>query len=333
MRSHPSTTITPFTSTSDRHKHRDKRPYQPSITAYFDNDGNFANEPGVSDSGSSSGKVRKSSSAAKPNPAGFPTLPATVQSSLLNVGMRVRKSVPEGYKTHVKPTNLPSIQTTLSPVTIAKNVKPPRDPVPDAYQHARELLPFCGLHKVGGLEAGGLGFAEQPVTNAHLYDRGGTATNPKDKPITIFPLPAEAFNTPKFSSNIMGAAATLPNPTNPQKRAWEDEEGRVAVSTSEGFTFAFQMGVKEDEVPVSPLSATPGHSFHMTSAMGNGEKAALRPFAQPKTRKIGNVGGGMLKGEGMDIDLENAEDMDLGGDDFEEAGFLVGRREVEMSGA
>ena len=27
-----------------------------------------------------------------------PSLPASIQSSLLNVGMRVRKSVPEGYK-------------------------------------------------------------------------------------------------------------------------------------------------------------------------------------------------------------------------------------------
>lgn len=87
--------------------------------------------------------------------------------------MRVRKSVPEGYKTNnattstTKTSLLPSIQTTLSRPR-PDTVKLPRETLDTALQHQRELLPFCGLQKIGG-------YAEQPVTNIHLY--GGNDSN------------------------------------------------------------------------------------------------------------------------------------------------------------
>ncbi|KAF4989628.1 hypothetical protein FGRMN_8986 [Fusarium graminum] len=74
-----------------------------------------------------------------------PTLPSNVQSNLLSVGMRVRKSVPEGYKT--KGTSAFKLWTDNSPVntlTAATQV-----PIKEA---SRELLPFCGINKVGGLD-------------------------------------------------------------------------------------------------------------------------------------------------------------------------------------
>jgi hypothetical protein len=61
----------------------------------------------------------------------------SVQSSLLSVGMRIRKAVPEGYKTH----------KTAS----ARQTHEVQSVFPVVYSSTRELTPFCGLHKVGGL--------------------------------------------------------------------------------------------------------------------------------------------------------------------------------------
>ncbi|KAL6813167.1 ribonucleotide reductase inhibitor domain-containing protein [Trichoderma sp. SZMC 28013] len=82
-----------------------------------------------------------------------PELPANVQANLLSVGMRVRKSVPEGYKT----------------IDLAKASSSPNGIVPKdlrrsavaAKQVSNELLPFCGINKVGGLDT-------QP--ESHLMD-------------------------------------------------------------------------------------------------------------------------------------------------------------------
>lgn len=75
-----------------------------------------------------------------------PPLPADTQASLLSVGMRVRKSVPEGYKTHktLGEAGFP-FPSTAPPVASA----PPR-PAYNTAGSSRELAPFCGLHKVGG---------------------------------------------------------------------------------------------------------------------------------------------------------------------------------------
>ena len=74
-----------------------------------------------------------------------PPLPAETQSSLLSVGMRVRKSVPEGYKTHKTMSTEEFPLPSTAPVSAA--------PARPAYTttNSRELAPFCGLHKVGGL--------------------------------------------------------------------------------------------------------------------------------------------------------------------------------------
>lgn len=122
--------------------HQAKRPYagthsqhhQSSITSYF---------PSPSGAAPSQPTVR--------NPSAPPVLPATVQSSLLNVGMRVRKSVPEGYKTgsyssfalfsdQAPPPTKPQQQQQAQQRRRAKQAAA-----------ARELTPFCGIMKVGGL--------------------------------------------------------------------------------------------------------------------------------------------------------------------------------------
>ncbi|CEI69967.1 hypothetical protein FVEN_g7176 [Fusarium venenatum] len=74
-----------------------------------------------------------------------PVLPSTVQSNLLSVGMRVRKSVPEGYKT--VGTSAFKLWTDNAPVNTTKTTA--RVPTKGA---SRELLPFCGINRVGGLD-------------------------------------------------------------------------------------------------------------------------------------------------------------------------------------
>lgn len=63
------------------------------------------------------------------------------QASLLSVGMRVRKAVPEGYKTMSK-TALLDMTSSSFPADMASG-----------YARTRELAPYCGINKIGGYEA------------------------------------------------------------------------------------------------------------------------------------------------------------------------------------
>ncbi|KAM3459183.1 hypothetical protein BB8028_0007g02120 [Beauveria bassiana] len=75
-----------------------------------------------------------------------PALPANVQSNLLSVGMRVRKSVPEGYKTEGPSAfKLWTDNTTPNAPKIRSSNT--------TRVASRELLPFCGINKVGGFES------------------------------------------------------------------------------------------------------------------------------------------------------------------------------------
>ncbi|KAL7818240.1 ribonucleotide reductase inhibitor domain-containing protein [Trichoderma gracile] len=107
------------------------------------------------------------SSCGTPEPALRPALPANVQANLLSVGMRVRKSVPEGYKTVTSSNSNNNIlvwndgksgggaKTSSAVAAVAT-----RRPV------AKELLPFCGINKVGGMDT-------QPELGYDEYDDDG----------------------------------------------------------------------------------------------------------------------------------------------------------------
>ncbi|KAL6865583.1 hypothetical protein ACO1O0_001677 [Amphichorda felina] len=78
-----------------------------------------------------------------------PALPANVQSNLLSVGMRVRKSVPEGYKV-VGPSAF-KLWTDNTPLPTAS--RPALPPTAQRAAAPRELLPFCGINSIGGLSS------------------------------------------------------------------------------------------------------------------------------------------------------------------------------------
>ena len=67
--------------------------------------------------------------------------------------MRIRKSVPEGYKTG---SNYNAFalwdENDADPVTTAINMGEGQRSRANAFSSPRELLPFCGIHKVGGLD-------------------------------------------------------------------------------------------------------------------------------------------------------------------------------------
>ena len=105
-----------------------KRPFQPSISSYFGHIKDADCHP-----------------ATAPTSTLGPVLPATIQSSLLNVGMRVRKSVPEGYKTKQK------MFCDLSKPFGALTSKSNR--TRSTSTSFNGLLPYCGILKVGGHES------------------------------------------------------------------------------------------------------------------------------------------------------------------------------------
>jgi hypothetical protein len=306
-------------------RHRQKRPFQPSITTYFARD-----DPDLCSSAEDD-DLRGLNPTTRPrthhdHPQATqdivhketlaPQVPGHVQSGLLQVGMRVRKNVPEGYKTHNnKMIALPSIQTTMahpnttstSTTTITVDVKASRGPVPEDVLHQRELLPFCGLHKIGG-------FAEQPTTNIHLYtgsdtSTAGTQPQPDD---AFFPLPAEIFSQPFHSSSSQDSGYGSVN-ANPSKRAWHDEDEPRLDMLNANFLFSKGALVDVEEVPVSPLSATPENML-----------PAVRRFKQPKSRRQRAAASG-------DVDMDAARVVAGTASDFEEADFL-GTGEVDMGG-
>ena len=126
--------------------HQHKRPYagsQPSITSYF--------APAVSPTNTEP-HFYSISQQGRPDTRS-PSLPANVQSNLLSVGMRVRKSVPEGYKTgsYSAFTLFSDVTPAKAPVVREQRVESRRASVSVIRPRAKELTPFCGLHSVGGV--------------------------------------------------------------------------------------------------------------------------------------------------------------------------------------
>lgn len=85
----------------------------------------------------------------------FPIQPIQVQRDLLNVGMRVRKSVVEGYKTNKDQYNELSIfHDANSPTPSEADIPNQITNITATRQvfgsNIRELAPFCGLNKIGG---------------------------------------------------------------------------------------------------------------------------------------------------------------------------------------
>jgi hypothetical protein len=199
---------------------------------------------------------------------GVSTIPAHVQANLLSVGMRVRKSVPEGYKTG---SALDTFQLwsekSHSDTLFNKYAADRRDRLAaDMPVEPRELLPFCGLHKVGGM-------ATQPES--------GSSAAPHFN-FSDFGVPS-ADKIPSLTSSQESAASDnsatfpLPQPTGRKRFFSTDEDYGIDIptiyrSSLDGNSFD---GKDWLDGEVSPRSLTPA---------GWSASNAQRPLAMPRRR-------------------------------------------------
>ncbi|KAL9063980.1 MAG: hypothetical protein Q9161_009158 [Pseudevernia consocians] len=165
-----------------------KRPFQPSISSYFGHP--------TSDSGPTLGAQMSIPSYA---------LTTAIQSSLLNVGMRVRKSVPEGYQTH------PILSCRLS--SAYNHLTPERNIVTQS-RGSTGMVPYCGTLKIEDQNTQLASSSEDLPPLQFDSDGWGFLTNQKSK----------------ASSDSLQPMVTMPMVSS-HKRRREDEDDELMVES------------------------------------------------------------------------------------------------------
>ncbi|KAI1103231.1 ribonucleotide reductase inhibitor-domain-containing protein [Jackrogersella minutella] len=240
-------------------------------------------------------------------------LPASVQSNLLSVGMRVRKSVPEGYKTGSYSAFTLWDENDNTTTSTANTTMGEGRSRANAISTPRELLPFCGIHNVGGLGA-------QPASSA------STSYQPL---LSVNGLPLEDSmndedDVPGLTSSQETVDSTASAPPKTRKRSYTEEDEDERPTTPGRLSVDFDFAVWRDgfDGEVSPRSQVPPAG---TWAPSNGRLMAI----PRKPRRHRGAKAARLDQENvMVVDAEGA-----GAGDFGEADFLVRTAdwEVEMS--
>ncbi|KAB5560214.1 ribonucleotide reductase inhibitor-domain-containing protein [Coniochaeta sp. 2T2.1] len=264
-----------------------------------------------------------------------PPLPGAVQANLLSVGMRVRKSVPEGYKTGDKCSGFslwsdnsvpggqpqPSSAGDFSLPTFT----PQSSSIPSFSPTGRELLPFCGINKVGGL-------AVQP--DAAPIPPAFFASAALDQPtISLTPAAAavpELDDVPGLTSSQDSVLSTSSSPaaapvrTNNKKRFYTAEDTTTTslpipvAENGGGITWRDRRDWLDGEV--SPRSLAP---------VGWEKNARVMAVPRGVMRKTAGAGPGAAGSATGDAGQENRVVGIAVVDDFEEAEFLEDHMEVE----
>ncbi|KAE8351288.1 ribonucleotide reductase inhibitor-domain-containing protein [Aspergillus coremiiformis] len=147
-----------------------------------------------------------------------PTVDAKIQASLLSVGMRVRKSVAEGYKTRIpKSEDNPTLCSNETPIT--------RCATPFA-----ELAPFCGLTKSNES-------ATQPIPHPY-YNQ-------------LITDDGDAFSLPPSSQDSI---ESLQKQTNGQKRSYDDDDDFDDSPTPLGNTWQSTLN-RDPSTGIDPVSS------------------------------------------------------------------------------
>ncbi|KAH0541961.1 hypothetical protein FGG08_003593 [Glutinoglossum americanum] len=277
-----------------------KRPFQASITSYF--------------------PITQSTSLSPSQPIYAqctPPLPAAIQSSLLNVGMRIRKSVPEGYKTGTYCGLDAVADGSSSPHTIGGAFV--GEDITD--RRLAELTPYCGIMKVGGYAL------QRNDSDRKSASLGREISEAFDSNRFDFPSGSQDSTISTLSTESM---PPVPRTVNLHKRRLEDEsEYEIGESPLSPFIY-------EDSTP--PPASLPNYSVSQISVTNIN---LSRPLAQPRSRKRAHQ---IAISRAAKSYTENEENMEMGmgapiaqcGDDFDEADFLLpyswGAVEVEMTG-
>ncbi|KAK4136955.1 hypothetical protein BT67DRAFT_439961, partial [Trichocladium antarcticum] len=275
-------------------------PSQRQITSFF---------------GKSSSSVDSAATSSKSAALNGPHLPAQVQTDLLTVGMRVRKAIPEGYKTHNTPFQLWADDSSSHTTPTTSNT---------ASTCLRELEPFCGLNKVGGL-------AFQPshhVSTAPDYDYDtmpGLTGSQDSATSTLTPTPP-ARALPRLS---LTSPVTLPTRPRTRKRIFlpdDEDESSTHLSAPLPHAGPFRLGSRDEtwlDDEISPLSMAP------PPGLWENARVLAVPRRSPRQQSHGGRVGrkGAVVGVGAEVDGEQENVMvvvrgDEDGKDFEEASFL-----------
>ena len=205
--------------------HIQKRPFQPSIDSYFNTQEADPNTPAP---------LQRTTSS--------PPLPHETQASLLSVGMRVRKSVPEGYKTH-KTMGAQGFPVPSSAPPAATEPQPRIFRV--AFARAFELTPFCGLHKTGGLAA-----QENPASSAPA----AMETDEEDQMEDVPELTMSQSTLPSTQESLMSVQSTMG-----RKRSYEEEiEGEMDAYFDEvGSSGSNGLQVPQFDRPMARMRKSP----------------------------------------------------------------------------
>ncbi|OJD10751.1 hypothetical protein AJ78_08320 [Emergomyces pasteurianus Ep9510] len=294
-----STHTSTSTSTSKR------RRFQVPITHYF-----TSNDSPSSPDGSSHFNY------AAPTHSPVPSLPHKVQASLLTVGMRVRKSVPEGYKTTT------SIKADVCmPHTNSSSIISQTRTTTTSTPYA-ELAPFCGILKTGN-------FAVQTFPRPTPGpDQAMHHNDALDEGWDKGSIPSSSLeSTDSFSSQ-----PTIPPPIpNTHKRPFEPE---LADSDSEAkedeYSSIFPRGFHQMWKSTIPFTAALPLSSSPTPT-----SLSSRPILLPRQgRKLGKYQNHQqrrykVRDYGEENHDPTVDSMSSQVVDFEEAEFLRRREEVD----
>lgn len=168
-----------------------RRRFQPPITTFF----TASFDPATS---SPSSLSYNHYSAVTNSPT--PVVPAKVQSSLLSVGMRVRKSLADGYKTHQAK---PEKHSTVSYNEDNGSATNPLNTICSQSSTRSELAPFSGMSRLN--EYATSQPLPHPTNYAHHHDRQITT----DENIDAYSLPPSSqesvyseIDTPALTPNL-----------------------------------------------------------------------------------------------------------------------------------
>lgn len=236
--------------------------------------------------------------------------------------MRVRKAIPEGYKTHDTYGGFQLWTDDRSSVAV-----PHTNPAAStaAFNNAmRELEPFCGINKVGGL-------AFQPASSQQSMDEMPGLTSSQDTVSSTSSSFTSRLNIPPPSSPFAqsSSATTVTLPSHPRKRVFlAEEEEALSLSTPLPHTGPFRLSnshIREldDEISPRTMAPPPGMWDKNTRVLAMPRRGKHQ--AQMMKNNLAAVAG---MGMGMDDEEVEQENImvvvrqDEGGNDFEEASFL-----------
>ncbi|KAK3310925.1 ribonucleotide reductase inhibitor-domain-containing protein [Chaetomium strumarium] len=228
-----------------------------------------------------------------------PHLTPQVQTDLLTVGMRVRKAIPEGYKTG---STYSAFSLWAETNNSTRNSRQTPAAITPAYASTmRELEPFCGINKVGGL-------AFQPAhSTSDDEDAMPGLTSSQDT------VASDASNFTSFTSpNLNTTTATAST----RKRSFTAEEDEITCNPLQhNGPFRLRSDSHDAwlEEEISPRSLTP------PAGLWQNARLLAVPRRPRQGRKVATAGDEARVGqENIMVDIQGMVD----GNDFEEASFL-----------